>query len=85
MMMIHVGICDACREGRRQSQRVSERHMKTRLHRHRLWATLASGCLLQGCNLMDQTLIDPDLQLRAGLSLFSDLATFLLQNLAAGL
>lgn len=64
---------------------VDERHMRIRLHRLGLWATLAGGCLLQGCSLLDQSMLDPDLQLRAGLSLVSDLAIFLLENLVAGL
>lgn len=48
------------------------------------WCSLGltgSGAILfqaQGCNL------DPDIALRAGISAGSDIAIFLLQNLAAG-
>jgi len=51
--------------------------MKARLQRLGLWAGLAGGCLLQGCSI-----IDPDLWLRAKMSFASDLAIFLLDNLA---
>ncbi len=58
--------------------------MKIRyLTRVGLWASLVGGCLFQGCSLVDQTLIDPDLQLRAGLGIASDLTIFLLENLVA--
>ena len=58
--------------------------MMVRFQRLGLWTSLAGGCLLQGCSMINQNVIDPDLLLRAQLSLASDLAIFLLENLAAG-
>lgn len=58
--------------------------MKKAFRRTRLWACLAGGCLLQGCMTgTGQTLLDPDLTVRAGLSIASDFAVFLLENLLA--
>ena len=57
--------------------------MKARFLRLGLWAGLAGGCLFQGCSVIDSSVIDPDLALRATLSFVSDLTVFLLENLAA--
>ena len=57
--------------------------MKRRRFRPLLWCCLAGGCLLQSCTVIPG--LDPDLTLRAGLSVVSDAAVFLLQNLAASL
>jgi hypothetical protein len=46
---------------------------------------LAGGCLFQGCSVVDQSLIDPDIVIRSALSFASELAIFLLDNLAASL
>ncbi len=59
--------------------------MKNRVHRVGLWLGLAGGCLFQGCSVVDQTIIDPDLTVRAALSFASELAIFLLDNLAASI
>ena len=59
--------------------------MKNRFHRLGLWVGLMGGCLFQGCSAIDQSVIDPDLQLRVTLSLASELAIFLLENLASSL
>jgi len=57
--------------------------MKTRFRRLGLWCCLAGGCLFQGCAITQ--VVDPDLMLQAQLSLGSDLAIFLLENLSASL
>ncbi len=54
--------------------------MLRRLQRALVYFGLAGACAIQGCLVED-----PDVQLRAGLSFASDLATFLLENAAAGL
>jgi len=51
-----------------------------RLQRLLVWWTLAGACAVQGCIFED-----PDVRLRSGLSLASDVAIFLLENAAAGL
>ena len=56
---------------------VNGRSMKTRYYRMLRWGCLLGACVFQGCA------IDPDIRLRAGISFGSDLAIFLLQNLAA--
>ncbi len=48
-----------------------------------MWCCLAGGCLLQGCAIVGG--IDPDLFLRATLSVASDATIFLLENLAAAM
>lgn len=53
--------------------------MKTRSVRILQWACLLTGCVFQGC------VIDPDIQLRSLVSLGSDVAIFLLQNLAVSI
>jgi hypothetical protein len=57
--------------------------MKATFNRVGIWCCLAGGCLFQGCAIIPG--LDPDLALRAGLTFGSDLAIFLLENLAAGL
>ena len=57
--------------------------MKTRFRRVSVWCCLVGGCLLQGCAIIPG--IDPDLFLRATLSVASDTAVFLLENLVAGI
>ncbi len=53
--------------------------MKTRSVRMVQWACLLTTCVFQGCA------IDPDIQLRAAVSLGSDIAIFLLDNLAVAI
>ena len=53
--------------------------MKTRFRRVLQWGCLLGACVFQGC------VVDPDIALRAGMSLGSDIAIFMLQNLSASL
>ena len=53
--------------------------MKTRSVRMLQWTCLLTGCVFQGC------VVDPDIGLRAIVSLGSDVAIFLLQNLAVSI
>lgn len=62
---------------------MGERYMRTRFRRVSTWCCLAGGCLFQGCAIAGG--IDPDLFLRATLSVASDATIFLLENLAAAM
>ena len=58
--------------------------MNRSFRRARLWVCLAGGCLLQGCFASaGQVIVDPDLIIRARLSVLSDFMIFLLENLVA--
>jgi hypothetical protein len=52
--------------------------MRKRIDHILKWAAGASVCVAAGCG------VDQDIILNAGLSFFSDLAVFLLQNAVAG-